>query len=361
METIYITLPLLQFLISFAGRKNTPGYDESRKYKIAECNRDFVWSSEFQEGLIKSVLTRAPIPTIAICDNQIVDGGNRSTTLHQFVNNQFKVKLGDVEYDYDGVRANAELNNKWLSCQVNLMVVTTGGTDVEKEDQFADLYENLNKGIKLTHGQMMMNRTHYPLVLMALAMIGRTREVVFPLTALLSRVWKDTFKTTKTRSEVTLAFQILAASLFGPGHYPAKFQNHIKLFRETSQAQIDEKMGNLSRILTIIDNADPGNTILRKTKAEVFKRFNGPIIYDFHNMGSVDFQTKWNQFLRDAYTVLSSKQMKQLVDVGTKRAVSSSKNQAVSVNVREYLAGDFEFHDDASATVGSDVDDHSEE
>jgi len=340
METIYITLPLLQFLTRFAGRKNTPGYDESRIYHIAECNRDFVWTPEYQEGLIKSVLTSAPIPTIAICNNQIVDGGNRSTTLHQFVNNQFKVTLGDVEYDYDAVRANAELNDKWHSCQVNLMVTSNAN-----DDQFADLYENLNKGVKLTHGQMMMNRTHYPLVLMALAMIGRTHEVVFPLAALLSRVWKDTFNTTKTRSEVTLAFQILAASLFGPDHYPAKFQNHIKLFRETSQAQIDEKMGNLSRILTMIDNVDPGNTILRKTKAEVFKRFNGPIIYDFHNMGAVDFQTKWNQFLRLAYTELSSNQMKKLVDVGTKRAVSSSKNQAVSVNVREYLAGTFNIND----------------
>jgi hypothetical protein len=340
METIYITLPLLQFLTRFAGRKNTPGYDESRMYHIAECNRDFVWTSEYQEGLIKSVLTNAPIPTIAICNNQIVDGGNRSTTLHQFVNNQFKVTLDGDEYDYDGVRANARLNDKWHSCQVNLMVTSNAN-----DDQFADLYENLNKGVKLTHGQMMMNRTHYPLVLMALAMIGRTREVVFPLAALLSRVWKETFNTTKTRSEVTLAFQILAASLFGPDHYPAKFQNHIKLFRETSQAQIDEKMGNLSRILTVIDNVDPGNTILRKTKAEVFRRFNGAIIYDFHNMGAVDFQTKWNQFLRLAYTELTSNQMKKLVDVGTKRAVSSSKNQAVSVNVREYLAGTFNIND----------------
>ena len=354
METIYITLPLLQFLTRFAGRRNTPGYDESRMYHIAECNRDFVWTPEYQEGLIKSVLTSAPIPTIAICNNQIVDGGNRSTTLHQFVNNQFKVTLDGDEYDYDGVRANPRLNDKWHSCQVNLMVTSNAN-----DDQFADLYENLNKGVKLTHGQMMMNRTHYPLVLMALAMIGRTREVVFPLAAILSRVWRETFNTTKTRSEVTLAFQILAASLFGPDHYPAKFQNHIKLFRETSQAQIDEKMGNLSRILTVIDNVDPGNTILRKTKAEVFKRFNGPIIYDFHNMGAVDFQTKWNQFLRDAYTELSSKQMKKLVDVGTKRAVSSSKNQAVSVNVREYLAGNFEF-DDVTTVPSSDPDEDVE-
>jgi hypothetical protein len=356
METIYITLPLLQFLTRFAGRKDMPGYDESRMYHIAECNRDFVWTTEYQEGLIKSVLTNAPIPTIAICNNQIVDGGNRSTTLHQFVNNtQFKVTFDGVEYDYAGVRANTELNNKWLSCQVNLMV-TSNATD----DQFADLYENLNKGVKLTHGQMMMNRTHYPLVLMALAMIGRTREVVFPLAALLTRVWRDTFNTTKTRSEVTLAFQILASALFGPDHYPAKFQNHIKLFRETSQAHIDEKMGNLSRILTMIDNVDSGNTILRKTKAEVFKRFIGPIIYDFHNMGAVDFQTKWNQFLRLAYTELSSNQMKKLVDVGTKRAVSSSKNQAVSVNVREYLSGTLNIEDVTTVPSSDAADDLDE-
>jgi Protein of unknown function DUF262 len=356
METIYITLPLLQFITSFAGRKNTPGYDESRKYKIAECNRDFVWTSEFQQGLIKSVLTGAPIPTIAICDNQIVDGGNRSTTLHQFVNNQFKVTLGDVEYDYDGVRANPELNNKWLSCQVNLMV-TSNAT----EDQFAELYENLNKGMSLTHGQKLVNRDHYPLVLMALAMIGRTREVEFPLAALLSRVWKDSFKTTKTRSEVTLAFQILASALFGPDNFHMKFQYHIKLIKSVTTDQINENMGNLTRILTMIDNVDPDNTILRKTKIDIFKRFIGGIIYDSRNMGAIDFQTKWNQFLRDAYTKLTRDQLKQLVDVGTLRAKAESRIKGLSDNVRMYNAGEFVFDDDARATVETEIDDQSEE
>ena len=338
METIYITLPLLQFLTRFAGRKNTVGYDESRMYHIAECNRDFVWTPEYQEGLIKSVLTNAPIPTIAICNNQIVDGGNRSTTLHQFVHNQFKVTLGGVEYDYDGVRANAELNNKWLSCQVNLMVTSNANND-----QFADLYENLNKGVSLTHGQKLVNRDHYPLVLMALTMIGRTG--VFPLAALLSRVWKDTFNTTKTRSEVTLAFQIIASALFGPDNFHTKFYKHIELIQSTTVQHINEKMGNLSRILTMIDNVDPDNKILRKTKADIFKRFIGGIIYDYHNMGAVDFQTKWNQFLRIAYTELSPKQLKKLVDVGTLRAKAESRIKGLSDNVREYLAGNLNIDD----------------
>jgi hypothetical protein len=354
METIYITLPLLQFLTRFAGRKNTPGYDESRMYHIAECNRDFVWDSTYQEGLIKSVLTNAPIPTIAICNNQIVDGGNRSTTLHQFVNNQFKVTLGDVEYDYDGVRANPELNNKWLSCQMNLMV-TSNATD----DQFAELYENLNKGVSLTHGQKLVNRDYYSLVLMALAMIGRTREVEFPLAALISRVWKETFNITKTRSEVTLAFQILASALFGPDNFHAKFQKHIELIKSATTDQINEKMGNLSRILTMIDNVDPDNTILRRTKADIFKRFIGGIIYDYHNMGAIDFQTKWNQFLRVAYTELSPKQLKKLVDVGTLRAKAESRIKGLSDNVREYLAGNLNI-DDATTVQSSEPDEDVE-
>jgi len=354
METIYITLPLLQFLTSFAGRKNTPGYDESRKYKIADCNRDFVWNSLFQEGLIKSVLTRAPIPTIAICNDEIVDGGNRSTTLHQFVNNQFKVTLGGVEYDYDGVRANTELNNKWLSCQVNLMVTT--GAD---KNQFADLYENLNKGVKLTHGQMMMNRNQYPLVKLALGMINRP-DYEFPLRDMVGRVWKTEFNSTKTKREVTFAFQICASALFGHKHFHTQFPLHTNLFVEVSDSEINTKIVNLQKILETIDSADPEENILRKTKSEVFQWFIGGMIYDYHVM--IDdfavFQTKWATFLTKAYTELTTKNLKQIVDVGRQRAKEAGNRiKGIADNVREFLNGTLELTD--AAPPASDPDDES--
>jgi hypothetical protein len=353
METIYITLPLLQFLTSFAGRKNTPGYDESRKYKIAECNRDFVWKEEYQKGLIKSVLTRAPIPTIAICNDEIVDGGNRSTTLHQFVNNQFKVKIDGVEYDYDGVRANPDLNNKWLSCQVNLMV-TSGATP----DQFADLYENLNKGVSLTHGQKMMNRIQYPLVKLALGMINRP-DYEFPLSDLVGRVWKNTFNDTKTRREVTFAFQIVASALFGHQHFHTKFPLHTNLFLEVTDADINEKISNLSRILETIDSADPENNISRKTKAEVFQWFIGGMIYDYRAIENFSaFQTKWKAFIKKAYTELTTKNLKQIVDVGRQRAKEAGNRiKGIADNVRDFLNGTLELTD--ATTPASDPDDES--
>jgi hypothetical protein len=350
MKTVYITRPLTDFLDDFAGRKDTPGYDESHIYKIAECNRDFVWPLEYQQSLIESVLKSAPIPTIAICNNEIVDGGNRSTTLHQFVNNQFKVTIDGVEYDYDGVRGNSELNNKWLSCQVNLMVIT-GAT----LDQFADIYENLNKGIRLTHGQLMVNRTHFPLVYMVLAMIGRIKDVQLPWIGLLHRAWKDTFNTTKGRGEVTLAFQILASALFGPEHFHAYFLKHSKLFHEKSQADINSKIDNIVQILTMINSVDPENTINRKIKAEVFRKFIGAIIYDFHNLD--DYNAKWSTFIQNAYKDLTTNQLKQLVFVGSKRSHATLRCVGVSENVREYIAGRFEFKNESV----SDQDDGSEE
>ena len=352
METIYITLPLIQFLTRFAGRKDTAGYDESRMYDIAECNRDFVWPLEYQQGLIKSVLTGAPIPTISICNNKIVDGGNRSTTIHQFVNNQFKVTLDGGEYDYDGVRANTELNNKWLSCQVNLMVTSNAN-----DDQFADIYENLNKGIKLTHGQLMVNRAHFPLVHMVLVMIGRIKDVQLPWIGLLHSAWKDTFNTTKSRSEVTMVFQILASALFGPHHFHMYFQRHSSLFQEKTQADINNKIANIVRILTMINSVDPENTIARKIKAEVFRKFIGGIIYDFHNLD--DYDEKWTTFIPKAYKDLTPDQLKQLVFVGSKRSHATLRCVGVSENVRDYLAGKFDFKNNDSREA-SDAEDNSD-
>jgi hypothetical protein len=353
MRTIYITRPLADFLAEFAGRKNTQGYDESRTYKIADCNRDFVWNLEFQTGLIKSVLTNAPIPTIAICNDEIVDGGNRSTTLHQFVHNQFKVNLDGVEYNYDEIRANADLNSKWLSCQVNLMV-TTGATD----DQFADLYENLNKGVKLTHGQMMMNRNHYPLVKLALGMINRP-DYEFPLRDIMGRVWKSTFNDTKTKREVTFAFQIVASALFGHQHFHTKFPLHTKLFVEVTETDITAKISNLSRILETFDSADPENNISRKTKSEVFQLFIGGIIYDYRAIEQfAAFQTKWKAFIKEAYTDLTPKNLKQIVDVGRQRSKEAGNRiKGISDNVRDYLNRILVLND--QATPASDPDDES--
>ena len=86
METTYQNINIEPYINNFTGRKGHAGFDEKKRTKISELNRDFVWPMFLQVALIVSILSGMPIPQMFICDNEILDGGQRSTTIHSFKN-----------------------------------------------------------------------------------------------------------------------------------------------------------------------------------------------------------------------------------------------------------------------------------
>jgi hypothetical protein len=352
METTYLTQNLEPYINNFTGRRGHAGFDDTKRYKISELNRDFVWPMFMQVALICSILQGLPIPQIFICDNEILDGGQRSTTIHRFVNGEFPITFNGREFYYPDMRADPVLNTRWLTYQISILKVT-GATP----EQRAQMYEDFNKGVPLTTGQKLFARTTFPLIAMSMALLNRTSTAVFLFRELLSRVWKSSWNTTKTLTELTFSYQILSASLFGPQYFDVKFTTVVELVNSKTMIDINLNTHKLVSILQAFDNADPDNVVARRIKETIFRKFIGGAIYDFHNMPYLDFCGKWTRFIREAYT-FEKNIIQRLLDVGAMRAHAVSRICGVSRNVQNYLDGrGLPEHDDAALAEYLDEDD----
>lgn len=330
MITSHTTRSIEDYLDDFAGRVGMEGYDETKRIHIAEENRDFVWPREMWEDLIRSIFAGYTIPLMVICDDHLMDGGNRSTVLMKWRQNEFTLRFNDWEGNYDAMISNPVLAGRWNRCAIPLTIIN----DATREER-SQIYENYNKGIVLSMGQLLYNRKYRPLVRVAHTMIGREGE--FPFANLLHRVWKNKWKKTKTFSELAFAHQIIVGSVYGPNDFHLSFQRHLDKLMTVEDDRID--LSNLRFICETMCVADPDNTCVRKKKELVFKRFIGPMIYDVHTMTKENFTEKWTEFCRRAYTTLTPEEFKTLADVGTSRATNHSRIQRLSSNVSRMLYG----------------------
>ena len=330
MLITHISQPIENYLADFAGRDNMPGYDNTKRVKIADCQRDFVWTPEMWAFFIVSILTGYPIPSFVTCNDELMDGGNRSTVLMMWKNDGLTVKIGDWQGNYTAMLEHREYSRRWFQASVPVTIIS-GATPHEK----AQIYQNYNSAVQMTNGQLMFNRLYCALVSMAAAMIGHGNgTVTFPFTEMLGRVWKSTFKKTSSRNELATAFQIIVGSMNGPRHFHPKFFQHFKVIMSTKIEDID--LSRLRRICEMIDSVDPNNNVDRKRKAMCFKKFIGAMIHDDWNMDTDVFNAKWTNFLASAYNVLTPQQFKNILDVGTNRAQNQTRLAALSENVRNW-------------------------
>ncbi len=330
MTTQHTVSSIEDYLNEFAGRIDMAGYDANKRIHVAEENRDFVWPKDMWEDLIKAIFAGFSIPLMVICNDQLMDGGNRSTVLMLWRQNKFTVKFNDWEGNYDAMISNPELAGRWHRCMIPL-TITTNATREER----SQIYENYNKGIVLTTGQSLHNRKYRPLVKVAYALIGR--EGRFPFADTVHQVWKKQWKKTKSLNELAFAYQIISASIFGPHDFHTTFQRHLDRLMTTDESQID--LSNLQFICEVIQSSDPENAVDPKRKANVFKSFIGAMIYDVHTTTREKFTEKWREFCRRAYTTLTKEEFKALKDVGTSRATNQSRIQRLSLNVARLLDG----------------------
>ena len=349
MNTTFQTTTIGDFLDNFAGRRGMENYDDNKCIKVAECNRDFVWPLTMQQEFIRSILQGFPIPAMCITNGQIVDGGNRSTTLWLFRNGGFQVKLSpDTDYiNYDTMCEDRTLTRRWDSAVIPQQIITNA-----TPDQFAQIYENLNKGIKLTFGQLLENRRHRPWVALAETIIGRG-NIPYEDRELIQRVWTPRFIKTKHRSELGFAFQVVVGAERGPQHFHLSFAEHIPLI----MSDLNPSTERLHDILLLLDECDPEHIISAKKKKDIFRKFIGAIIHDMHNMESNEWSTKWREFISQAYNTLGLITIKKILNVGNLRATSATRIAGVSENVRKYLNGEFDFDIDFNFDESSDMDD----
>lgn len=335
MRSSHTTRSIEDYLNDFAGREGMPGYDATKPIKIAEENRDFVWTDEMCKEFIKSIFAGFTIPLMTICDNLVMDGGNRSTVLMKWRRNEFTVTFGGWEGNYEAMTP--ELSARWNRCVIPMTIITHANS-LER----SQIYENLNKGIVLTTGQLMKNRKYLPLVRTAMILMGHpVGGEISPrfvaIRELICKVWKTTFKHTKSMRELALMYMIIVGCQFGPAYCHTSFAKHLPTMLSTdAEDKID--LSNLEFLLETLRSIDPDNRVPPKKKEDIFKRFWGAMVYDLHTMSSrAQFVEKWVTFCREAYDVLTPSQLKTLVDIGTARASNEARIQRLSEKVATFL------------------------
>lgn len=122
-----------------------------------DFQRDFIWPEDKQSKLIESAIMRIPLPVFYLAEDRegkmvVVDGLQRLSTFHRFLNDQLKLKLPDSE----------ELNRKKFSDlparlqnrveDINLIFYIIDSKAPERAR--LDIFERVNSGEPLTRQQM---------------------------------------------------------------------------------------------------------------------------------------------------------------------------------------------------------------
>lgn len=334
---LYEEVTVSEFVENFTGRRGMTGFDDTKQYKIAECNRDFVWSPVLREGFVQSILNGEPLPALILCNNELIDGGNRATTIWLYHNNRFKVndkKYSELSYEEQAV---------WRQCTMPVTFIDSA-TDEEK----ADYYEKFNQGIVLTFGQKLENRKNRPIVAAAFSLIGHPSFNMSPLQHLIRKVWSPRIGNCRARTEVTLAYKIITASILGSAHFYPSWVSASEYIADTDEVDL----GHLKEILTFLSSVDPDGHVDPKRKKMCFEKFIGAVIHDswmqrdHHVLTHQQLVEKWQRLFRDAYDVLTPHHIKALYSykpVGVAAGVGN-RGEAISRNVTSYLAGTFKFN-----------------
>ena len=327
------------FLNAFAGRQGSANYDNSKQMKISENNRDFVWPLEMQQSFIVSIVSGLPIPAFTLVNGEIVDGGNRTTTLFRFRHGEFKVPVparllrgantdGARDMNYDEVLKNEDLASKWHAAVISKQLITNADSD-----ECSQIYENLNKGVQLTCGQLLKNRKHRPLVATAEQIIRGS----YPDSGLVSRVWAHSFKQTEKLTELAYAFQVFVSAELGPNHFHSNFHRHLPIIMSETLPTTD----HLRTILQMLDSCDRARAVPMKKKKKIFTKFIGAIICDLHSspvMPRATWSEKWSTFIDHIYNTHDMKKIiMDTIDPIMWGIDVRDRNREISQNVARYL------------------------
>jgi hypothetical protein len=123
-----------------------------------DFQRDFVWEPERQSKLIESALLRIPLPVFYLAETKegkivVVDGLQRLTTFHNFLNNDFKLKGLEFAEDLNGKsfsNLSPSLKNRIEDTPLQLYLIDSQVPEAAKYE----IFERVNSGVPLTRQQM---------------------------------------------------------------------------------------------------------------------------------------------------------------------------------------------------------------
>ena len=122
-----------------------------------DFQRDFVWPPDKQSKLIESVVMRIPLPVFYLAEDPngrtiVVDGLQRLTTFHEFLENNLRLRLPRQESlhrkKFD--QLSPKLKNRIEDCNLELYIIDSKVPERAK----LDIFERVNSGEALTRQQM---------------------------------------------------------------------------------------------------------------------------------------------------------------------------------------------------------------
>lgn len=123
-----------------------------------DFQRDFVWDHARQSKLIESALLRIPLPVFYLAETRdgktvVVDGLQRLTTFHRFLNSEFKLRGLEFQKDLNGKRFKdliPALQNRIEDTPLQLYLIDSQVPETAKYE----IFERVNSGVPLTRQQM---------------------------------------------------------------------------------------------------------------------------------------------------------------------------------------------------------------
>lgn len=124
-----------------------------------DFQRDFVWKADKQSRLIESVLMRIPLPVFYLAEQSdgriiVVDGLQRLTTLHRYINNKFSLTHLDNSNSQLLRKKFKNLHPKLQNRIEDTNLVLYLIDEKVPERAKLDIFERVNAGVTLTRQQM---------------------------------------------------------------------------------------------------------------------------------------------------------------------------------------------------------------
>lgn len=132
--------------------------DSNQYIMDPDFQRQFVWGVDRQSKLIESALLRIPLPVFYLAETSdgkvvVVDGLQRLTSFHRFLNGQFSLRDLAFAKDLNGSKFNdldSSLKNRLEDTQLTLYLIDSKVPDEAKYE----IFERVNGGVPLTRQQM---------------------------------------------------------------------------------------------------------------------------------------------------------------------------------------------------------------
>ena len=272
---------------------------------VPDYQRDYVWKGDKQKNLIDTVFSGYPIPAILVTQDHmnrysIQDGQQRLETFFRFYNGQIQDKDG---LSFAGL--SDEKKRAFLNYKIPIIDITGASRDDE-----STIYDRLNQGMALSHGEKFHNRR-------STLIVGLTERLLMTnnvgLHALATSVFGDYLATSDLRHKnLENAVAHVAGAAFGSYYITTsydKLASNLDGIRRADgtlqpidEGLVERRLRTLLEIYRAADEVQPTDAKKKKAQWKI-GRYSGFILHSIimHDSDPEildNVKDTWIEFLR---------------------------------------------------------------